>query len=209
MCAQESSPTTHYLNVDLDILSRYDLEPLTIALGRKVLVHYCGRHKRTYHAHLSLLPVSPKSAEATIRRFCTLIRTLPRSERKLWDRARVRDFNVVGAGGERSSLHGNSDRRQGSKGRRITQRPNRLLHLCAGGLGGLDRLRHQKRISNPECLVSMATFRALAKILTELIDGAAPEGAFVLNPEDPGLLRTLDKLSFEDASADSCQRSNT
>ena len=46
----------------------------------------------------------------------------------------------------------------------------------------------------------MASFRALAKILTELIDGAAPDGAYVLDPEDPGLLRTLDKLSFEDAS---------
>ncbi len=46
----------------------------------------------------------------------------------------------------------------------------------------------------------MTNLRALAKILTELIDGAPPEGAHVLNPEDLGLLKTLDNLSFEDAS---------
>jgi len=32
------------------------------------------------------------------------------------------------------------------------------------------------------------------------MDGAAPDGAYVLNPEDEGLLSALDRLSFEDAS---------
>ena len=41
----------------------------------------------------------------------------------------------------------------------------------------------------------------LHTVLNELIDGAAPEAAWALNPEDPGLLRSLDKLSAEEASA--------
>jgi hypothetical protein len=42
---------------------------------------------------------------------------------------------------------------------------------------------------------------AVVKLLNELIDGSAREGAWVLNPEDPGLLRSLDRLSAEAASA--------
>ena len=41
----------------------------------------------------------------------------------------------------------------------------------------------------------------LAMLLGELVDGAAPEGAYMLNGGDPGLLRSLDRLSAEAASA--------
>lgn len=41
---------------------------------------------------------------------------------------------------------------------------------------------------------------ALAGLLAELVEGA-PEMAFVLNPGDPGLLRSLDRLSAAAASA--------
>lgn len=41
----------------------------------------------------------------------------------------------------------------------------------------------------------------LATLLRELVDGAEREVAWVLNPEDPGLLRSLDKLSADAASA--------
>jgi hypothetical protein len=43
--------------------------------------------------------------------------------------------------------------------------------------------------------------RALLNVLTELIDGAAPASGWLLNPKDPGLLRSLDRLSAEQASA--------
>jgi hypothetical protein len=42
---------------------------------------------------------------------------------------------------------------------------------------------------------------ALLRVLNELIDGSAPDAAWVLNPEDPGLINSLDKVSAEDASA--------
>lgn len=46
-----------------------------------------------------------------------------------------------------------------------------------------------------------AVHRALSALLQELTDGSAREAAWILNPEDPGLLRSLDKLSARAASA--------
>jgi hypothetical protein len=43
--------------------------------------------------------------------------------------------------------------------------------------------------------------RALTALLMELTDGSAAEAAWVLNPEDPGLLRSLGLLSASAASA--------
>jgi hypothetical protein len=40
----------------------------------------------------------------------------------------------------------------------------------------------------------------LARLFSELVDGAAPEGAFILNSGDIGLLRSLNTISAEDAS---------
>ena len=42
--------------------------------------------------------------------------------------------------------------------------------------------------------------RALKTILSELVDGAPADWCFVLNPKDPGLLRSLDRISAADAS---------
>jgi hypothetical protein len=41
---------------------------------------------------------------------------------------------------------------------------------------------------------------ALLNVLNELIDGSAPDAAWVLNPEDPGLISSLNKMSAENAS---------
>lgn len=84
---------THFLNVDLDIYSRSDLELLVTAMGKTVYALYVGRDKRAFCAHLELSAVT-KDADATIRRFCALIQSLPKSERTLWDTARTRDFNI-------------------------------------------------------------------------------------------------------------------
>jgi len=59
---------THFLNVDLDIFSRCDLQPLVTALGRKVFVLWTGRIGRTRCAHLELAGIT-KAADATIRAF--------------------------------------------------------------------------------------------------------------------------------------------
>jgi len=84
---------TTFLNVDLDIYARSDLQPLVAALGQKIFVLHAGRRGRAHSAHLELAR-SPKSANAAIRIFAALIRGLPKSERRLWDTATARDFNV-------------------------------------------------------------------------------------------------------------------
>jgi len=42
---------------------------------------------------------------------------------------------------------------------------------------------------------------SLITLLTELIDGPSPDGAFMLNGGDPGLLRSLGRLTASEASA--------
>lgn len=94
MVIYRNKPTdTHFLNVDLDICSKCDLQPLVTALGAKVCVLFVGRFKRTYHAHLELSRIT-KSPDSAIRGFCALIETLPKAERGLWNGAKVRDFNI-------------------------------------------------------------------------------------------------------------------
>jgi hypothetical protein len=87
--------TTHFLNVDLDIHSRTNLQPLVTAMGKKVHVLFVGRIKRTYQAHLELWDSGlSQSADSIICGFCALIRKLPKAAVKLWIGAKVRDFNV-------------------------------------------------------------------------------------------------------------------
>jgi hypothetical protein len=88
-----SDNTTRFLNVDLDIYSKFDLQPLVDAFGLKVIVLYVGRERGLYSAHFELI-VQPRTADAVIRGFIELIRRLPRAKRKLWDAATTRDFNL-------------------------------------------------------------------------------------------------------------------
>jgi hypothetical protein len=93
MATQNSDPTaTHFINVDLDVLSRNDIQPLVTALGEAVLVLFVGRIRRTYHAHLELAKLT-KTADETIREFCSLLNSLPRAMRRLWLSAKTRDFS--------------------------------------------------------------------------------------------------------------------
>jgi len=85
--------TTHFMNVDLDLYSRRDLQPLVEAFEKKVFVLYAGRVKRTYCAHLELAR-NPRNADYAIRAFCALVEALPRQTRDLWNNAKTRDFSV-------------------------------------------------------------------------------------------------------------------
>lgn len=87
------SGIAQFLNVDLDIYSRQDLQPMVDRLGRKVMVLYAGRERRRFSAHLEVARVT-RTADSTIRAFCTMVGALPRAERELWDRATVRSFSV-------------------------------------------------------------------------------------------------------------------
>src|SRR5947199_239815 len=53
-----NSATTQFRNVDLDIDSNSDLQPLVTALGKKVIVLYVKRIRRTHSAHLELAKIT-------------------------------------------------------------------------------------------------------------------------------------------------------
>jgi hypothetical protein len=91
--SQDYPSITEFLNVDLDIYAPFDLQPLVSSLGKKVMVLYVGRERRSYTAHLELAGRA-KSADSTIRGLCALIRALPRAEQQLWNRAKRRDFSI-------------------------------------------------------------------------------------------------------------------
>lgn len=93
-----SPGTTKFLNVDLDLYSKSDLEPLVSALGKNVFVLSSGREGRKFSAHLELSS-SPASADAAIRGFVVLMLRLPRAARRLWNEATSRTFNVGIQGG--------------------------------------------------------------------------------------------------------------
>jgi len=85
---------TEYLNVDLDVIARHDLQPFVAALGRAVTVLYVGPHLgRDYLASLEVAGVT-KSPEKTITRLVSLIRGLRPDIRRLWKNATVRDLDV-------------------------------------------------------------------------------------------------------------------
>jgi hypothetical protein len=84
---------TTFLNVDLRIYSKSDLQPLVNAMGDKIKRLYVGREWRMFKAQLELA-VQPKSPESAVREYCKLIQELPQEARKLWDAARTREFDI-------------------------------------------------------------------------------------------------------------------
>jgi hypothetical protein len=91
--AKQKPATAQFLNVDMEVSSRSNLEPLVKALGKKVDVLYAGRHRGMYHAYFELAR-RIKNADTAIRGFCKLIEALPVDARKLWDGASKRDFSI-------------------------------------------------------------------------------------------------------------------
>jgi hypothetical protein len=82
-----------FLNVDLDIHSAAPLEPLVAAFGRAAYALYVGREGRSHSAHLELAGM-PRNPDHAIRRFVALIDKLPRPARRIWNQARIREFNI-------------------------------------------------------------------------------------------------------------------
>jgi hypothetical protein len=84
---------THFLNVDLDIRSRCDLQPLIRGFGKKAHVLFVGRTGRMHVAHIELASLV-RSADWAIRRFHALISSFGDSERELWNTASAKDFSI-------------------------------------------------------------------------------------------------------------------
>jgi hypothetical protein len=97
---------THFLNVDLHIYSRSNLQPLVDAFGEKVIDLQNERVRGLYWVVLeeNLSRRGSPTVDRTIRRLCRLIRALTPAQRRLWNKATRRDFNV----GIQSDVEGNT-----------------------------------------------------------------------------------------------------
>lgn len=89
-----SIETIHFMNVDLDVLSRSALEPLAAAFGNAVCVLHVGREGKIFAAHFELADSFQKDANELMQGFVDLVGGLSPNGRKLWNGARCRVFNI-------------------------------------------------------------------------------------------------------------------
>jgi hypothetical protein len=88
---------TCFLNVDLDLAAAQDLAPLVRELGPRAFDLHTGPGGAGYQTHLELNSrgaEKQRNADATIRQFVKLLATLPSREKRLWNDATQRDFNI-------------------------------------------------------------------------------------------------------------------
>jgi hypothetical protein len=89
----QADRTWHYINVDLEIMSRSKLDVLVAELGPKLHEMHVGAsggyHRANYE--VALVHATPSVA---IQRFVRLVERLGPKPRRAWDRAARRDFNV-------------------------------------------------------------------------------------------------------------------
>lgn len=81
-----------FLNVDLDIESHQNLQPMVEDFGDDALNLYCGDHHTHYLARFE----APCDADADtiIAYFCNLVEALDDESKKLWDTAFVKVFDI-------------------------------------------------------------------------------------------------------------------
>jgi hypothetical protein len=110
---RQTSKPTKYLNVDLDIFSRVSLKGLVDAMGEEALVLYVGGEKQKYEAHVELASSHlGMTADRAIIGLARLVKRLPPRYRKVWDSAKLREFNIgIEAGLEPYSFELRLDRR--------------------------------------------------------------------------------------------------
>lgn len=94
--SRKLSDPTAFLNVDLEIVARRDLQPLVDAAARWAFPLHVRRSGRQHRAHLAHFEstLQARSAETTIRRLLDGIERLPASAARLWRTATRRTFNV-------------------------------------------------------------------------------------------------------------------
>jgi hypothetical protein len=109
----------YFLNVDLDIESASSLRSLEKEFGERVVVLFSGRVNGRHWLRLETAKFT-KSLETTVSDLCGLVEGLSPKGRKLWDRARTKEFNI-GLETRFSSHHANRFAMRPSTLRRITK----------------------------------------------------------------------------------------
>jgi len=86
-----------FLNVDLDIESSSKLDLLVAEFGHDVMV---ARHQAVHRSHLlsvshaGLSARSREDADVVIHALCDLVERLSSDAKRLWDRARRKEFDI-------------------------------------------------------------------------------------------------------------------
>ena len=92
------SSEVRFLNVDLEVCSRVDLQGLVDELGEDVVNFHCGQ----VHGHFLATfeaTVAHGDPNSLIGYFCTLVENLPADARRVWDEAFSKVFDVGYEGG--------------------------------------------------------------------------------------------------------------
>jgi len=84
---------TRLLNVDLDLKSVAEPEPLIKALGRTVLCQRVGKVGRAHWIRL-MLSRQPSSPTDAILGFAKLVTKLPDDPRAIWEKAQSKEFDI-------------------------------------------------------------------------------------------------------------------
>jgi hypothetical protein len=88
-----ASQPTEFLNVDIDLNSMADPEPLVRGLGSRVLPDQLGKVGRAYWVRF-MLARQPLSPEEVILGFAKLVDKLPASAKRIWKNATHKEFDI-------------------------------------------------------------------------------------------------------------------
>jgi len=90
---QQGKATANYLNVDLEIRSRSDLQPLADAVADRLFVLHIGKVAGSFFLSLEVLCL-PGGPDAAIKQLGRVMSRLPAPARRLWTGARDRVFDI-------------------------------------------------------------------------------------------------------------------
>jgi hypothetical protein len=83
-----------FLNVDLEVSSRKELQELLHALGQGVVILHTRSFRQRHLAAIEVASQRPRTADAVIAEFARIIDSLPRLALRQWKQATSRVFNV-------------------------------------------------------------------------------------------------------------------
>ena len=86
-------PESQFLNVDLEIGAKGDLGVLVEELSSRLFVLFTGKLGGLVCAHYEVTKLT-KTADATIRELVRVLGRLGPAAKRVWRKARVRDFNI-------------------------------------------------------------------------------------------------------------------
>jgi hypothetical protein len=96
---------TCFLNVDLEIESHHNLQPIVEDFGEAVHNLYCGETQGHYLATFELCGVSGSDPDSIICSFCRLIESFDNEAKKLWESAFTKVFDLGYEGGSAPSSY--------------------------------------------------------------------------------------------------------